>query len=216
MGAIFAREGARVSAGAPLARLVDRGLERELLATLRAADSLTVAASRARAAGSPATERLETERAGAIARLAGLQSRRDALTLRARWSGVVTTPRVDELVGRHVDAGDRLMRIASLDQLEARVALASGGAASVRVGQLTHLIAHGDPARPADARIATVAPAGGGTERQGVIEARVLLRSEAPWRAGATGEASVELRRSNALAALWWNVRQRLRNDILL
>ena len=216
VAAVFAREGARVSAGAPLARLIDRGLERELLETLRTADSLSVAASRARAAGSAVAERLESERGGAIARLAGLQSRHEALTLRARWGGVVTTPRVEELVGRHVNAGDRLMRIASLDQLEARVALASGGAAAVKVGQLTHLIAHGDPTRPTDARVTTVASAGGGPDAPGVIEARVLLQNDGPWRAGATGEASVELRRSNALAALWWNVRQRLRNDILL
>jgi len=216
VGAVFAREGARVSAGAPLARLIDRGLERELLVAMRAADSLSVAASRARAAGSAVAERLETERSGVLARLMGLQSRRDALTLRARWSGVVTTPRVEELVGHHVTAGDRLMRIASLDLLEARVALASGGAAAVQVGQLTHLIAHGDPTRPLDAPVTTVASAGGGSERQGTIEVRVLLRNDGPWRAGATGEASVELRRSTALAALWWNVRQRLRNDLLL
>lgn len=216
VAAVFTREGARVSAGTPLARLIDRALERELLAASRAADSLSVAASRARAAGIGAAERLDAERAEALARVSALESRRDALTIRARWGGVVTTPRVEERVGHHVTAGDRLMRVASLDLLEARVALASGGAAAVKVGQLAHLIAHGDPTRPSDAPVTAVAAAGDGAAKGGRIEARVLLRNDGPWRVGATGEASVELRRSTALAALWWNLRQRLRNDLFL
>jgi hypothetical protein len=45
---------------------------------------------------------------------------------------------------------------------------------------------------------------------------RVPIGPSTGWRAGATGEASVELRRSTALGVLWWNVRQRIRGDVLL
>ena len=213
VAAVFVREGMQVQTGAPLAKLVDRDLEREMLSAARQVDSLSVATSRARATQSAgAMERLEAERASAIARFTALQSRFDALTLRARWAGTVTTPRVQEIEGSRVEAGDRVMRLATLDTLEARVALARAGAANVRAGQVVHLIAYGDAANPVDAVVTGVAPAGD----QGAIEVRVPVRRTTGWRAGATGEASVELRRSTVLMALWWNIRQRVRNDLLL
>ena len=213
IAAIFVREGMQVPTGAPLAKLVDRDLEREMLAAARLVDSLSVATSRARATQSAgAMERLEAERTSAVARFTALQSRFDALTLRARWAGTVTTPRVHEVEGRRVEAGDRIMRLATLDTLEARVALARAGATNVRAGQTVHLIAYGDAANPVDAVVTGVAAAGD----QGTIEIRVPVRQTTGWRAGATGEASVELRRSTALMALWWNIRQKIRNDLLL
>ena len=213
IAAVFVREGMQVPTGAPLAKLVDRDLEREMLAAARSVDSLSVATSRARAAQSAGSvERLEAERTAAVARFTALQSRFDALTLRARLAGTVTTPRVHEIEGRRVEAGDRVMRLATLDTLEARVALARAGAANVRVGQAVHLIAYGDAANPVDAIVTGVAPAGD----QGAIEVRVPVRQATGWRAGATGEASVELRRSTALMALWWNIRQKIRNDLLI
>jgi multidrug efflux pump subunit AcrA (membrane-fusion protein) len=215
VAAVFVREGMQVPTGAPLAKLVDRDLEREMLAAARAVDSLSVATSRARAAQSAGVvERLEAEQSAAVARFAALQSRLDALTLRARWAGTVTTPRVHEIEGRRVEAGDRVMRLATLDTLEARVALARAGAADVHAGQLVHLIAYGDAAHPVDAVVAAVAPAG--AAGQGTIEVRVPVRQANGWRAGATGEASVELRRATALVALWWSIRQKIRNDLLI
>ena len=217
IAAVFVREGMRVTAGAPLARLIDRGLQRELLAAARAVDSLSVAVSRARAGTtSGVTERLEAERAQAVARLTAVQARADALTMRALWTGVVITPRVAELEGHRVVAGDRIMRVAMLDSLEARVALARAGAATVQAGQVVHLIDYADAAEPVDATVVGVAPAGGGSENRGTIEVRVPIGRDSGWRAGTTGEASIELRRSTALAVLWWNVRQRLRGDVLL
>lgn len=212
---VFVREGMQVETGAPLARLVDRDLERELLGSARAVDSLSVATSRARAAqASGAAERLEAERREALARFAALQARVDALTLRAQWTGTVTTPRVQELEGRRVEAGDRIMRLATLDTLEARIALGRAGAATVRSGQRVHLIAYGDAANPVDAVVTGVSSVG--DRSAGTIEIRVPVKRDTGWRAGATGEASVDLRRSTALMALWWSVRQRLRSDLLI
>jgi multidrug efflux pump subunit AcrA (membrane-fusion protein) len=215
IAAVFVREGVEVPTGAALARLVDRDLEREMLSAARAVDSLSVATSRARAAQSSGTlERLEAERTAAVARFTALQARIDALTLRARWTGTVTTPRVHEIEGRRVQAGDPLMRLATLDTLEARVALARAGAASVRTGQVVHLIAYGDAANPVDAVVRGVAPTG--DRDRGTIEVRVPVGLSIGWRAGATGEASVELRRSTMLMAIWWNLRQKIRNDLFI
>ncbi|HUQ82899.1 MAG TPA: HlyD family efflux transporter periplasmic adaptor subunit, partial [Gemmatimonadaceae bacterium] len=214
---VLVQEGMHVAAGAPVARIIDRSLERELLRAVRTVDSLSVAVARARAASTNAvTARLEAERVEAVAKVASVQTRVDALTLRAQWAGVVTTPRVRELEGLRVFPGDEVMRLAMLDSLEARVALSNAGALSVHTGQVVHLIAHGDAADLVSAAVGAVAPAGAGSERSGTIEVRVPVGRDVAWRAGATGEASVEIRRSTMLAALWWAVRQRIRGDVFL
>ena len=143
---VFVREGTRVPAGAPVARIVDRSLERELVAAARVVDSLSVGASRARSVNQTAiAARLDDQRAAASARLSGLQARIDALTLRAQWRGVVTTPRVEEQAGRRVDFGTRILTIATVDSLEARVALDGAGATRVRAGQSVKLVTYADP-----------------------------------------------------------------------
>ncbi len=211
---VFAREGMHVAAGAPLARLVDRDLDRALLSAMRAADSLGVAVSRARAAGGM-TERLEAERGEAVARMAAVQTRIDALTLRAPFSGVVVTPRVHELYGRRVEAGGPIMRVAMLDSLEARIAVTRAGATAVHPGQVVHLMPY-EHSRAVTTVVGFTAPAGAGSSAKGTIEVRAPIGPSTRWRAGVTGEASVELRRATALAALWWNVRQRIRSNVLL
>jgi len=62
--------------------------------------------------------------------------------------------------------------------------------------------------------VSGVAPAG--DRDRGTIEIRVPVGRSFGWRAGATGEASVELRRSTVLMALWWNLRQKIRNDLFI
>ena len=216
---VFVREGTRVPAGAPVARIVDRSLERELVAAARVVDSLSVGASRARSMNQTAiAARLDDQRAAASARLSGLQARIDALTLRAQWSGVVTTPRVEEDAGRRVDFGTRILTIATVDSLEARVALDGAGATRVRAGQLVKLVTYAEPASSIVASIGAVSPAGRGLvgNDRGAIEARVPVRMDGAWRAAATGEAKVEIQRSSLLWAMWWGVRQRIRGDLLL
>jgi multidrug resistance efflux pump len=214
---VFVREGTRVPAGAPVARIVDRSLERELVAAARVVDSLSVGASRARAMSRTAiVAQLDDQRAAASARLSGLQARIDALTLRAHWNGVVTTPRVEEQAGRRVDFGTRILTIATVDSLEARVALDGAGATRVRAGQPVKLVTYADPASQIFTSVTGVSSAGVGLVRVGAIEARVAIRSDGMWRAAATGEARVEIQRSSLLGALWWAMRQRVRSDILL
>ncbi len=213
---VFVSEGMRVPAGAPVARLVDRSLERELLGASRAVDSLAIAESAARAAARAAdAERLAAERMAAMARVAALESRASRLTLRALTTGIVATPRPEALIGRRVAPGDSLLVLAALDTVEARIALTGGGATRVRSGQVAHLASYADVAAPWTGRVGEVSVAGASGSR-GAIEARVRLAAEGGWRPGAHGEASIELERSTVLGALWWNLRQRVRGDLWL
>jgi hypothetical protein len=215
---LFVGEGMRVVAGAPLLRIVDRELDRQRIDAAGVVDSLVLAESAARSAGrSGDASRLGAERDEALAVLEQLERRTAALTLRATDDGVVLTPHAEELVGRRVAAGDTLLALASADSVEVRIALAGAGATRVRAGQVVHLVSFADPAAPLTARVGDVSSGGIGHRRaDGAVEARVRRSVGDAWRPGAAGEASVELRRSNVLGALWWNARQLVRVDLLL
>jgi putative peptide zinc metalloprotease protein len=214
----FVREGMRVEAGSPLLRLVNHDLERQMLVTARALDSLAASESFARAAGrSGDAVRLEAERAEAAAARAALERRSAGLVLRASSTGVVTTPHAEELVGRRVAAGDSVLALAAMDSVEVRIALAGAGATRVRPGQVVHAISFADLGAPWTSRVTEVSTVGmTARDRRGDVEARVRREAAGAWRPGTRGEASVELGRSNVLGALWWNARQLVRTDLLL
>jgi len=215
---VFVSEGMRVDAGAPLFRLVDVAVERELLATIRSLDSLTTVESSMRAANRVGeAERVAADRVSTMARLAALERRQSALTVRAAAAGVIASPRPENLVGREVGGGDSLLAIAVLDSVELRVALDAGGATRVKAGQTIHAISYGDPSAPWTGRVSDVSTTGvGRVGTIGVPEARVRRAADDAWRPGMIGEASVDLERSTILAALWWKARQLLRTDLWL
>jgi hypothetical protein len=215
---LFVLEGMRVAPGTPVLRIVNRELERRVIDASGVVDSLALAESAARSSGRAGdASRLEAERTEALAALAALARRVDALTLRATGLGVVTTPHPEELLGRRVAAGDTLLLLASPDSVEVRIALAGGGATRVRAGQVVHLVSLTDVGAPVTSRVYSVSSVGiAPGVGQGVVEARVRRAATDAWRAGASGEASVELARSNLLGALWWNARQLVRVDLLL
>jgi putative peptide zinc metalloprotease protein len=215
---VFVSEGMRVDAGAPLFRLVNVAVEREMLDAIRALDSLTTVESAARAANRIGdAERVASERVSTFARLAALERRQSGLTVRAAAAGVIASPRPENLVGRAVGRGDSLLAIAALDSVELRVALAAGGATRVKSGQTIHAISYGDPSAPWTGQVFDVATTGvGPIGTSGVLEARVRRTANDVWRAGMSGEASVDLERSTVLAALWWKARQLLRTDLWL
>jgi len=129
---------------------------------------------------------------------------------------VVTTPHVEEFVGRRVAVGDTVLSLAAIDSVEVRIALAGAGATRVRAGQVVHAISFADLGAPWTAHVGEVSTVGVRTGSSGAVEARVRRVAGDAWRPGARGEASVELGRSNVLGALWWNARQLVRGDLLL
>ena len=215
---VLATEGSRVAAGVPLVELVDRDLEAQVLAASRTVDSLSMAELAARAAGRAAdAELLAAAGRAAVAQLSALETRASQLTLRAVADGEVVTPRPEEMVGRRVQAGDSLLRVAVTDSVEVRIALVGGGATRVQAGQRVHLFSYADPGAPLTGRIADVSIAGGvAAPSEGTVEARVRLPGGTGWRPGVRGEAKVDLQRSIVLAAIVWKLRQVVRGDLWL
>ena len=216
---VLASEGGRVAAGAPVVRLVDYELERARLGAARAIDSLAAAEVAARAAGRDAdVEALAASRRSEEGSWTALERHAERLLLRAPVTGAVVTIHPEDLVGRQVRPGDSLLTLVALDTVEARIALTGAGATRVHTGDLVHLVSYANPRSALTARIhdlssqATRSDTSGGT----AVEARVRMAPNEAWRAGSTGEASVELGRSTVFGALWWKLRQWIRSDILL
>src|SRR3989441_1198786 len=213
-----AAEGTRVAAGAPVLVFRDPDLERRAIGVRRLADSLAALEGAARAVGrTDEARRLEAERAEQGARAASLEGRRPARTLRSPVTAVVLTPRPQELGGRRFPRGAAAVRLGTPDPAELRDVPERAGATLVRPGQPVAVIAYADVSHTLQGRVASVAAAAAGQAGDGQLEARVLVpRTAGAWRAGATGEAKITLRRSNLIGALGWAVRQRVRSDPLL
>jgi putative peptide zinc metalloprotease protein len=213
---IRVREGDAVTAGEPLVRLRDLNLELERARRKREADSLAAQLGALRGSGSPgAVRQLDEALAEARARVAALDDRVRALTLRAPIHGVVLTPRIEEQIGRWYEPGDTVALVARTDTLELRIALDGAGAGLVRPEQHVQLMAHADLGWRLRSHVASVATTG--DRGDGRVEARVLVAaSQTPLRPGATGEAKITVRRTSVFGALWWAVRKRIRNDLLL
>jgi biotin carboxyl carrier protein len=213
---LYPREGNDLEAGAPVARLlaVDRALA--VVQRTRAADSLAAMLRQAQAmtlAGADA--RLAAEHRAAVAAAAGARARMGETMIRARMAGTVVTAHPERAIGRLVGAGDTLLVLHDLGALEARLELTAAGSGRVVPGQPVRLIGYQRVEAPFEGTVASVSPAA--TARSlGAVEVRIALPPAAPLLAGATGEASVVWRRSSLLGAVWWAVRSRLRNDLLL
>ena len=220
---VFASEGSVVPAGSPVATLRDVAADREEFALVRQADSLGALGARARAQGRQETAQYY----GALqdqltAALTGMRERASRLELRAPVTGVVISRRLEEIAGRHMMRGDTVVKlIGTGDSLELRIALDGPGATLVRAGQPAAVIPMSDLTASRKAPIAAVAQAGtmvpaGTAPPRSMLEARIRVPAGGAWRSGVTGRASIAIRRTNLFGAIWWNVRKRLRSDLLL
>jgi len=206
-------EGTRVAAGAPLLQIRNLQLERELVASRRAHDSLAARSAQARSYGRFAEAgEIDAERSSEGARLAGLRRRVEELRIRALGGGTVVTPRPEELAGRWVASGATVLHVGEFDSLEIRIALGGAGGTLIRQGSRARLLADATLEAPVSAVINSISA----TATPQTVEARLRLPALPGWRPGMTGRASVTVRNSNLWGALWWSIRRGIRSDILL
>src|SRR2546422_85002 len=145
-----------------------------------------------------------------------LKAPEGAVVVQARAAGG-RRPRRRDRGGRRFPRGAVAVRLGPPGAVERRVVRGRAGATLVRPGQPVAVIAYADVSHTLQGRVASVAAAAAGQAGDGQLEARVLVpRTAGAWRAGATGEAKITLRRSNLIGALVWAVRKRVRSDLLL
>lgn len=211
---VFVREGDLVVPGAPVMRLVNFELERDVVAGERITDSLTVRMRQAQARqGSGERAVLQADADVANAMQSVLQQRTGELHLRTSIAGQVLTKRPEQLLGKHVQFGDPLVVVADLTHLEAVLRLRSTGAVAVQPGQPVRLLSYLDTGHPVDGVVASVLPSSVST---GMLEARVVLKPGTTLRPGATGEGRVVVGQSTLLVAIMRAIRSRIRIDLFL
>ncbi|MBA3659508.1 MAG: HlyD family efflux transporter periplasmic adaptor subunit [Gemmatimonadales bacterium] len=213
---VLVREGSRIAAGVPLAEIRNLALERRATSSRRIVDSLSAVEARSQGfdlRGDLA--RIRSERGAEETRLGGLRAQLATLTLRAPRSGVIVTRRPEEFTGRWVEPGEPVLEVGQPDSVELLIALSGAGASMVAAGQPVKAVWHADPSLRFSARVTSVSAAAA-QSTGAAVEARVRLPSDARWRPGMTGEASIVLRRSNVWGSLWWAIRRRIRSDLFL
>ncbi|XXX72014.1 HlyD family efflux transporter periplasmic adaptor subunit [Sorangium sp. So ce134] len=147
--------------------------------------------------------------AGALVRkleaeLAGLDARREQLTVRSPIDGVVIGRRLEERLHARLARGDALCEVHDLRRVSARIWLSEEEPlAELAPGRKAALRAQGDPHRALEVEIREVAPAAAGSDPFVVVRTQEM---ENPgWPSGMSGRARIYLS-TRTLAYLWIGV----------
>jgi multidrug resistance efflux pump len=216
---VFVREGMAVDRGAPIMHLRDDELRAQRDAAAAAVASADRAAAIATSRGDAAEERLQRLRGDVLRRDVNLldEQIRSAI-VRSPVAGVVLTPRPEERVGAHVDAGDLLAVVGRTDSLELELGVEQVDIARVRIGEEVRLRVDALPQRTFSGRVVSIGalPAADSSSVTFPVRAMVangggLLRpGMAAYARVLTAPASVLGRVSRApvrgIRLLWWRM----------
>jgi putative peptide zinc metalloprotease protein len=208
-------EGAAVQGGDTIAVLREPELELHRIAAVTKLEQLRGRMARARATGDAATERaasieLETTRS----QLTTLEDRRNALILRAPFSGVFVTSRLEERLGERIAAGDSLIEVWSLGSLRARVRVPQRVAGEITHGAEIRIRFSARPGLTWKTQVDRLESAADGSD---LIALAALPQSDAhPVLPGMSGRARVDITHVTIARALERAARRIVRLDFLL
>ncbi len=156
---VLVREGMPVARGAAIAQLRDVELRTARSAAAAAVVAADRAAALAASRGDPAEERSQRLRGETLRQeVALLDEELAAATIRAPIAGVVLTPRPEERVGAHLDAGDLMVTIGRTDSLELEFGIDQREIGRVAVGNEVRLRVNAMPQRTFVGRVTSLGP----------------------------------------------------------
>ncbi len=211
---VFSDEGQPVAAGAPLLRL--RNLELESAAALAGADLRNASARAVRASMSyenfgPAERELQQS----TVRQRSLAEEVKLLEVTSPMGGIVTTPRLHDLLGTYLKPGTEVAEVADLSTMRARIYIPEFSMRDVRLGAPVRLHAESQ-FQPWSGTLASLAPASSLIET-GLIEKAQLegiraprfyvgsveLQNQGDLREGMRGNAKIQVGRRSAAEFAW-------------
>jgi multidrug efflux pump subunit AcrA (membrane-fusion protein) len=211
--------GTAVERGAPIAHLRDLELRSEREAALAAVSAANRAAAMAAARGDAADERLERLRADMLRRDADvLDDQIRATVVRSPVAGVVLTPRPEERVDTHVDAGDLLVVVGRTDSLELELGVEQEDITRVRVGDEVRLRVTALPQRTFSGHVVSIASLASSDSNHVRFPVRALVANgDGMLKPGMVAYARVLTERTSMLGRLlrtpvrvirllWWRV----------
>jgi transcriptional regulator with GAF, ATPase, and Fis domain/multidrug resistance efflux pump len=190
--AVFAHEGQRVAAGDTLGALSDWQWRTDLAAseakyqqaTLTMEDDL--AHGRAQAGADRAqAEFLRTE-------MARDRTRFDNAKLRTTVAGIVVTPNLQNIAGKHLDAGATFAQVLDLDSAVIQIAIPERDAGLLASGQMAAVKLDSYPQRTWRSSVSAVSPQAQPGDGDRLFTAEVTVpNSDATLRAGMSGKAKI-------------------------
>lgn len=215
----FVREGSEVTRGAPLAHLRDAEFRAEREAAAAAAAVADRIAATAESRGNAAEAQMQRARVASLRReVTLLDEQIAATTVRAPGSGIVLTPRPEERMGAHLDAGDLVVALGRTDSLELEFGVEQREIGRVAKGQPVVVRVDAVPQRTFEGLVSFIGqvPADGGRSVHFPVRA-VLANPEGVLRPGMAAHAKVLTGRMSVagrvlrgpvrwLRLVWWRL----------
>ncbi len=146
------------------------------------------------------------------AEIAGLEVRRQYLEVQLEHvritspiAGIVTTPKVEEKLGKYVKRGELIAEVHELERVHAEIAVPEKEIADVRLGQEVTLKARAFPGRTFKGSVTSIAPAARHSEEYGESRITVATQLENPGlllKPEMTGTAKIRCGERRAIALL--------------
>jgi len=190
---VYTREGDRVPSGAVLADLEDWDLQSAMAAANAKYTSAVAAMNRALAANDGTEAGIQRVQAEYwTAELKRAQQRLERTRLRAPFEGVITTPHVENLVGRHLSAGDSFLELIDARESSIDVAIDEQDSALLQPGRRATIKLDAFPTRSFPGQVQIVSPVSSVEDEKKVFYARVLVSNpDGLIRAGMHGRGKV-------------------------
>ena len=216
---VFVREGMAIDRGAPIMHLRDDELRAQRDAAAAAVAAADRAAAIASSHGDAAEERLQRLRGDVLRRDVDLLDEQiRSAVVRSPVAGVVLTPRPEERVGAHVDAGDLLAVVGRTDSLELELGVEQVDVTRVHVGEEVRLRIDALPQRTFSGRVVSVGALPVGDSSSVTFPVRAVVANDggllrpgmAAYARVLTARASLLGRATRApirgIRLLWWRM----------
>jgi multidrug resistance efflux pump len=166
VGAVLVREGERVSAGQPLARLDPREYERNVRSTESRLDEARAKLDLMRKElyllqnppNIEAIHALEAEIRQLDTLLADYRRQLELTVLRSPIAGRVTTPQVEQFAGKYLKQGDLFATVEQADSVQVEIYVPEADVPQVQVGAPVKVVAWAYPYETFHGQVADIAP----------------------------------------------------------
>jgi len=187
------REGDQVRKGEVIATLEEWDYRSALAAAQAKREIATALMNRALAANDDTEAGIQQAQTGYwTAEVARAQERLDRTLLRSPIDGVVSTPHLENMVGRKLKFGDTIADIVDNSEALVDVGIDQDDIGLISAGQLARLKLDAFPARTFQGRVVVVSPVGRADQDRRTFDARIaVLNPERILRAGMQGRGKV-------------------------
>jgi multidrug resistance efflux pump len=150
-------------------------------------------------------EAVEAEIARLEVRRRHLEAQLEQVRITSPIAGIVTTPRVEEKLGKYVERGELIAEVHELERVRAEISVPEKEIADVRLGQEVTLKARAFPGRTFAGSVTSIAPAASHSEEYGDSRITVATQLENPGlllKPQMTGSAKIHCGQLRAIALL--------------